>query len=281
MKLSDFLTNIGRPVAFYPGLVKALEDRNEAIFICQMAYWRDKGENKDGWIYKTSDEIEAETSLTYKEQTNVRNGLIEKGLLEEYYARTEHQMYYRVVWDAVNEIWGQFTDGQVPESQVPPSPKSSGTLPKVSSLNSNTDTTQKNTSSVDENLSFLTSLYERNIGMVFNGNLADELQEYAAFPRDWIERAFKEMADANVRTWRYVRRCLDSWKQAGKITEKPNSSGSKFSPTGPQPAINEAAVEATKQLVEKKNAGNFVPPPAGLRPAIVMKSLADRKGLRK
>jgi hypothetical protein len=73
----------------------------------------------------------------------------------------------------------------------------------------------------DENLAFLTRLYESNIGMIHNTLLADELKEYSAFPRDWLERAFKEMADANVRTWRYVRRCLDSWKQAGKITEKP------------------------------------------------------------
>lgn len=145
MKLSDFLTDIGRPVAFYPGLVKALGDRNEAIFICQMAYWRGKGDNKDGWIYKTSDQIEAETSLTYKEQTNVRAGLVEKGLLEEYYARTEHQMYYRVVWGAVNEIWEQFTNGHMPPEEVPPSPKSDTTLPEVSSLSSITETTQENT----------------------------------------------------------------------------------------------------------------------------------------
>jgi hypothetical protein len=145
MKLSDFLAGVGRPVAFYPGLVKALDDRNEAIFICQMAYWRGKGDSKDGWIYKTSDEIEQETSLTYKEQTNVRKGLVDKGLLKEKYARTEHKMYFRVDWDAVNGIWEQFTDGHMPPGQVPPSRRSDGSLPEVSSLNSNTETTTENT----------------------------------------------------------------------------------------------------------------------------------------
>jgi DNA replication protein DnaD len=144
------------------------------------------------------------------------------------------------------------------------------------------ETSPETSPSVDENLSFLTSLYERNIGMVFNGNLADELQEYAAFPRDWIERAFKEMADANVRTWRYVRRCLDSWKQAGKITEKPNNNGNGFKHgQDEKPLMHPPSIEDTAQLIEQKNNGTFVPPPPGLRPAIVMKSLADRKGLRK
>ena len=145
MKLSDFLSDVGRPVAFYPSLVKALEDRNEAIFICQMAYWRGKGDNKDDWIYKTADEIEEETSLTYKEQINVRSGLKKKKLLKERYARTEHKMYFRVGWDEVNLIWEQFTDGHMPESKLPPSQKEGGSLPEVSSLNSITENTTENT----------------------------------------------------------------------------------------------------------------------------------------
>jgi len=148
MKLSDFLSDVGRSVAFYPSLVKALGDRNEAIFICQMAYWRGKGENKEGWIYKTSEEIEDETSLTYKEQTNVREGLKKKKLLQEKYARTEHKMYFKVEWNEINSIWEQFTDGKVPhltDGNMPLDQREDGTLPMVSSLNSNTETTQKNT----------------------------------------------------------------------------------------------------------------------------------------
>jgi hypothetical protein len=148
MKLSEFLLNIGRPVAFYPGLVKALGDRNEAIFICQMAYWRGKESNKDGWIYKTSEEIEGETSLSYKEQIGLRKGMKEKGLLEENYARTEHKMYFRVNWDKVNEIWEQFTPGNMPhmtESHVPVDPGADGSLPGVISLNGNTESTPEST----------------------------------------------------------------------------------------------------------------------------------------
>lgn len=159
MKLSDFLFNIGRPVAFYPGLVKALGSMKQAVFICQMAYWKDKGGDPDGWIYKTAEEIEAETSLTYKEQTTVRAALVEKGALQERYARTEHQMYFRVDWDVVNALWDEhLTNGQVlrevghlTNGKVAPYQRSGGTLPKVSSLNSNTENTQKNTQRGREN----------------------------------------------------------------------------------------------------------------------------------
>jgi hypothetical protein len=184
MKLSDFLTDIGRPVAFYPGLVKALGDRNEAIFICQMAYWRGKGDNKEGWIYKTSDQIEEETSLTYKEQTNVRAGLLKKGLLEEHYARTEHQMYYRVNWDAVNQIWEQFTNGQVPAGKEPPSPKSSGSLPAGGSLKGITEITTENT---QRGKKFSNPLWDLQHGK--QPDLADEDRE-----REELEETYKRIA---------------------------------------------------------------------------------------
>jgi DnaD/phage-associated family protein len=101
-----------------------------------------------------------------------------------------------------------------------------GTVKKVESspLDSNKTESVKG----DENLSYITTLYEKNIGLVYNGHLADELKEYSSFPREWLERAFKEAADANARNWRYVRKCLDNWKAAGKIAfkkdDKPRSS---------------------------------------------------------
>ena len=158
MRLSDFLVGVGRPVAYYPGMARALGDMKESVFVCQMAYWKDKGDDPEGWIYKTAEEIEQETALSYKEQTGARDGLKGKGLLEEYYARTEHKMYFRVNWDAVNNLWDEYSQKEhltkskmpkhPPESKVAPSKKSSGSLPKVSSLNSNTETTAKTTTDI-------------------------------------------------------------------------------------------------------------------------------------
>jgi hypothetical protein len=139
MKLSDFLSNVGRSLAFYPSLVKAIGNRNDAIFVCQMAYWKDKGETPNGWIYKESSEIEEETSLTYKEQINVRKRLKNKKILSEKYFRSEHLIYYKINWDLVNQIWEEYLKNKEAHDQ-----RSGGTCPLVSSLNSNTYITSYN-----------------------------------------------------------------------------------------------------------------------------------------
>lgn len=136
MKLSEFLEDLGRPVAYYPELARALDDVKEAIFVCQMAYWKGKEKDPDGWVYKTREEIETETALSYKEQINVRAGLLKKKLMTEYHARTEHRMYFKIDWDAVNTLWEEhLTKSKLPEhltkSKVPASVWSGGTLPKV------------------------------------------------------------------------------------------------------------------------------------------------------
>jgi hypothetical protein len=134
VKLSDFLTDLGRPVAYYPELARALDDVKEAIFICQMAYWKGKEQDPDGWIYKSSEEIERETALSYKEQRNVRAGLLAKKLLTEWNSRTEHKLYFKINWDAVNALWeGHLTKGHMPKGQMPPDQREDGTLPKVNS----------------------------------------------------------------------------------------------------------------------------------------------------
>jgi DnaD/phage-associated family protein len=91
-----------------------------------------------------------------------------------------------------------------------------GTVKKLESSPLDSNKTDVN----DNGLAFLSKLYEKNIGLIYNTHLADELKEYSSFPREWLDRAFQEAANANARNWRYVRTCLDNWKRAGKITEK-------------------------------------------------------------
>lgn len=99
---------MGNPINFYPSLVKAFGNRNVAIFIGQMGYWRDRITDKEGRIYKTAEEIEDETSLTYKEQIYVRNFLKKKGILTEKYYRSIHRLYFKINWQKVDEIWEEY-----------------------------------------------------------------------------------------------------------------------------------------------------------------------------
>lgn len=108
MRISMFLQKLGRPVAYYPSMVKILRDVKSCIFLAQLIYWRQR---KEGEIYKTSEEIETETGLNYKEQLRVRKNLVKMGVVKERHARLEHRIYFDLDIDAldllVEKTWGE------------------------------------------------------------------------------------------------------------------------------------------------------------------------------
>ena len=114
MKLTDFLTDVGRPVAYYPELKKITGSTTATILLCQFIYWRGKESDPDGWLYKVSDDIEKETGLSYEEQKTARKKLLENDLIEEHYARLDHQMKFRLKLDNINLKWGKLLS-PVPE----------------------------------------------------------------------------------------------------------------------------------------------------------------------
>ncbi|MDZ7727722.1 MAG: DnaD domain protein [Dehalococcoidia bacterium] len=62
-------------------------------------------------------------------------------------------------------------------------------------------------------------LYESHIGTI-TPFMAERLAEAASvYPHDWIEDAFREAAERNVRNWRYVERILETWSREGQDDE--------------------------------------------------------------
>ena len=62
-------------------------------------------------------------------------------------------------------------------------------------------------------------LYEQNVGPL-TPLLAEQLQDAEKnYPAPWIEDAFKEAAELNKRSWRYVQRILERWSTEGKGDE--------------------------------------------------------------
>lgn len=103
MKLSEFLQQIGRPVAYFPRLAKVVGGVKQAILIGQLIYWcRDEQSNL---IYKTSDELEEETGLTYAEQKVARGYLKQLKIIKDRYARLEHTVYFEIDFDRLNDLW--------------------------------------------------------------------------------------------------------------------------------------------------------------------------------
>jgi hypothetical protein len=105
MKLTDFLEDIGRPVAYYPSLVKIAGSVGAAILLCLLIYWRGKEPDSDEWIYKTQAEIREEMGLTRFEQEGARKLLKEKGILKEKFLGVLRKLYFSISLERVNEEW--------------------------------------------------------------------------------------------------------------------------------------------------------------------------------
>ncbi|MEQ4659606.1 replication protein [Providencia manganoxydans] len=106
MRPSDLLLDFGRPVAYYPGLVKRFGSVNAVIFFSQIFYWQDKTDSELG-VYKSSEEITSETGLSYREQLTARKHLVKRGILVETDKRLEHKIYYRIDCNQLDRIMSQ------------------------------------------------------------------------------------------------------------------------------------------------------------------------------
>ncbi len=63
-------------------------------------------------------------------------------------------------------------------------------------------------------------LYEQNIGLL-TPMLSEELKEAEReFPAEWIAEAFRIALENNRRSWSYVRKILERWKQEGRTNGK-------------------------------------------------------------
>jgi len=71
-----------RCIAFRPEWVEEFGDINTVIYFQQIFYWSDKGKLPDGWVFKTIEEIEYETTLTKDQQKRCREKLVAEGFIE-------------------------------------------------------------------------------------------------------------------------------------------------------------------------------------------------------
>ncbi len=108
MRLTDFLIDIGRPVAYYPRLSYITGGVKETLFLCQLLYWNGKQANKNSWIYKTQKEMLEETGLSRYEQETARRNLREKGFIKETRKGIPAKMHYKIDLDAINKAWEDF-----------------------------------------------------------------------------------------------------------------------------------------------------------------------------
>lgn len=162
MKLSEALKQLGHPVAYYPTLSRIF-GMQESVFLAQFVYWTGKESSGDGWIYKSVEDIELETGLTYEQQRRVRKELTgshagakgrkirrgyHEGVLEERYDRMQHKMYYKVNLEAMDRAFSNTLFSGLGQEHLdivhqPPgqSPPATWTLSRSSTTETTTETT--------------------------------------------------------------------------------------------------------------------------------------------
>jgi hypothetical protein len=103
MRLSDYLKELNTYVVYYPQIARMLGGVKEAVFLLNIFAWY-----KDKEIYKSCEQIEYETGLSYREQSGARKRLKELGVLLERHARLEHTIYYSINLDKFNSMWDKY-----------------------------------------------------------------------------------------------------------------------------------------------------------------------------
>lgn len=116
MKITDFLSDVGRPVAYFPKLRHITGSVNATLFLCQLIYWEGKQASKTGWIYKTHREMEEETGLSRREQETARRKLKDLGLIEERLAGVPQRLHYRLNKKKINDAWDAFVQSENEQS---------------------------------------------------------------------------------------------------------------------------------------------------------------------
>lgn len=107
MILSEHFEQIGRAAAYHPKMRKLTGSVTSAIFLELFLCWTGSEKSQDGWIYKTAEEIEEETGLSYEEQKTARKRLKTLGFIDEKYQRLNHRMYFRVNKENCDIVWSE------------------------------------------------------------------------------------------------------------------------------------------------------------------------------
>ncbi len=114
MSLTDHSADLGRSIAFYPRIARFIGSLPAAIFLCQFAYWRERG--YDGEIFKTQDEIEAETGLSCDSQRTAIRKLTSLGYLTVNRRGLPARNYYRFDWRQIDEDWAAWRQRQIQDT---------------------------------------------------------------------------------------------------------------------------------------------------------------------
>jgi len=100
-----------RPIAYNPIIAKTFGSVKLGILWSQMYYWSERTNDKDGWIYKTQNEVFEETGLSRKEQETARKIGNKLGVLESEVRGVPPKVNFRVDIDKTIELIDIYING--------------------------------------------------------------------------------------------------------------------------------------------------------------------------
>lgn len=104
MNKDQLVLMLERPIAFHPGVARAVGSVSAGLFLCQLLYWSGRGHDANGWIYKTADAWEVETTLTRDQQRTARSKLRSLGVLHEKQVGMDPTLHFRIDFDVLHEL---------------------------------------------------------------------------------------------------------------------------------------------------------------------------------
>jgi hypothetical protein len=110
-----------RPIAYHAVLAKAVGSATAGIFLSQLLYWTPRAQDKDGWIYKTQEDIYGETALTRWEQETARKKLRSVGILVEKRAGVPSRLFFRIDMGALVKLLATKSEDSPDSSEEPSS----------------------------------------------------------------------------------------------------------------------------------------------------------------
>lgn len=107
-----------RPIAYHALLAKAFKSPTLAIMWCQLYYWSERTEDKDGWVYKTAQQMFDETGLTRENQDTARRIATKLGVIEDKVAGTPPKIHYRVNLEKTIEVISKYKEVKEKNKEV-------------------------------------------------------------------------------------------------------------------------------------------------------------------
>jgi hypothetical protein len=106
LKVKDMLPN--RVVGYSPDLARIVGGATIGLFLSQLLFLSDKGNNPDGWVYKSEAEMGRETGLTKREQQSARRKLLGLGVIAIMRGGWKNTYHFKVIWERLYQVIAGF-----------------------------------------------------------------------------------------------------------------------------------------------------------------------------